>query len=231
MERNTLINSKIDETATLYHQVRIKESVIENNASVGDFSKVDFTNLGPFVRIDRLNHVFESTIGKHSYTGQNVVILKARIGSFCSISWNVSIGGANHDYRRIVQHSLLYNPYDHIRPPKTNIPYNRFEEECVIGNDVWLGSGCIITRGVKIGDGSVVAANAVVTKDIPPYAIVAGVPAKIIKYRFEEKVIDALLHLKWWDYTDDQLRKAFNELAAIGSLESVEKLREKLSGV
>lgn len=72
--------------------------------------------------------------------------------------------------------------------------------EVIIGNDVWIGAGVFIKGGIKIGDGAVIAAHAVVTKDVPPYAIVGGVPAKILKYRFTDDVIRKLLDLKWWDY-------------------------------
>lgn len=75
----------------------------------------------------------------------------------------------------------------------------------VIGNDVWIGIRCIIMDGVSIGDGAVVAAGSVVTKDVAPYAIVGGVPAKVIRFRFNDSVIEKLLQLKWWDYTDDQI--------------------------
>ena len=79
---------------------------------------------------------------------------------------------------------------------------------CSIGNDVWIAAGAHVLRGVKVSDGAVIAANAVVTKDVPPYAIVAGVPAKIVKYRFSDDQIKSLLDIKWWDFSEEQLIKA-----------------------
>ena len=79
---------------------------------------------------------------------------------------------------------------------------------CSIGNDVWIAAGAHVLRGVKVSDGAVIAANAVVTKDVPPYAIVAGVPAKIVKYRFSDDQIKSLLDIKWWDFSEEQLSKA-----------------------
>lgn len=225
------INSLVDESVKVFTSVRIRNSRIGEMASIGDFSKVDDSTLAGFVRIDRFNHIYGSHLKEHPYTGQNTVILKSNIGKFCSISWDVTIGGAEHAYDRIVQHSFLYNNVDDIRPKDINVPYDRFSKPCQIGNDVWIGCSAVIMRGAQIGHGAVVAANSVVTKDVPPYAIVAGIPARIIKYRFDQEVIDALLKLSWWDYPDGHLKEAFNELAAIGSLESVEKLREKLSSV
>ena len=83
------------------------------------------------------------------------------------------------------------------------------KEKLEIGNDVWIAANVVITEGLKIGDGAVIGAGAVVTHDIPPYAIVGGVPAKVIRYRFTKEMIDELLKIKWWDFTEEQLQKAF----------------------
>jgi virginiamycin A acetyltransferase len=215
----------------LFQNVTFENNRHGENCSVGDNSKVVDSILGNNVVIDRNNLILSSKLDNHSYTGRNTVILHSRIGKFCSISWNVSIGGANHDYRRITQHSFLYNSNSNIRPPEIEPIYNRYSEDLIIGNDVWLAAGCAINRGVTIADGAIVAANAVVTKDVPPYAIVAGSPARIIKYRFEQKVIDALRDLAWWDYSDDKLKQAFEELSSHGNVKSVAALRSLLKGV
>jgi virginiamycin A acetyltransferase len=99
---------------------------------------------------------------------------------------------------------------------RTNLEGKSFKEDLVskgnieLGHDVWIGTQCVILSGAKIGTGAVIAANSVVTGEIPPYAIAAGSPAKIIKYRFEEKVISELLQSKWWDKTHEQIIDLFN---------------------
>ena len=85
------------------------------------------------------------------------------------------------------------------------IDFKKLDAPCTIDNDVWIGRNAIIMNGVKIADGAIIASGAIVTKDIPAYAIVAGVPAKIIKYRFDQSTIDKLLKLKWWNYPEDFL--------------------------
>lgn len=152
------------------------------------------------------------------------MVLNTDIGAFCSISWNVTIGGANHDYTRICQHSMLYDEQSGIRPSYIEKSYDRFSEPLSIGNDVWIAAGSIITRGVTIGDGAVIAANAVVTKDVPPYAIVAGSPAKIIKYRFTPEVIELLIQLRWWQWPVDKIQQHYALLSEQPERESLEAL-------
>lgn len=205
-DSSVIIDSKVDVSAQIYKDVRVKKSQVGKRCSVGDHTKMDFSKIDEYVRIDRFNHLYYANIGRRSYTGQNTVIMHTNIGAFCSIAWGVTIGPANHSYDRISTHSFLYNNVDGIRPENEEAAYDRFSEKCELGNDVWIGAGAIILRNVVIGDGAIVASGAVVTKDIPPYAIVAGVPAKVIKYRFSDEIIQKLLEMQWWNQKDDFIR-------------------------
>jgi virginiamycin A acetyltransferase len=206
-------NSNIDATAKIYNNVRTKKSIILADSSIGDNSRVDYSKINEKVRIDRNNQIYKSSLSNFTYTGMNTVIMHAEIGAFTSISWNVSIGGAEHDYSRMTQHSFLYNSVDSIRPDEESEAYDRFINPIVIGNDVWVAAGAVITRGVTIGDGAVIGANSVVTKDVPPYAIVAGSPAKVIKYRFPPEVIDLLLNIKWWNWPLEKIKNNYHLLS------------------
>lgn len=127
------------------------------------------------------------------------------IGKFCSIADNVSIfGGGEHriDWITTYPFNKFFSVYDDLKGhPATKGPVN-------IGNDVWLGSGCKILSGVTIGDGAVVAANALVSKDVPAYAIVGGNPVKLIRYRFNEEIRNKLLEIKWWNWDDKDIYNA-----------------------
>lgn len=204
-----IINSEIDESSKIYQGARIQNSLVGKNTIVGNFTRIDYSELSAFCRIDRNSHLYFTKMGKHSYSGMNLVSMHSTIGKFCSIAWNVSIGGANHDYTRMTQHSFLYNPHDKIRPDNMEIAYDRFDKPVTIGNDVWIAAGAVITRGVTIGDGAVVGANTVVTTDIPPYSIVVGNPGKVIKYRFSEEIIALMLQLKWWDWEIDKIKQNY----------------------
>lgn len=174
------------------------------------------TNISKSSTFEGMNRIgrktlFDGNMGLGSYIADNCVIV-ANVGRFCSIAENVRTN--------IYSHPLTY-------PYVTTSPYffstkkqngfslcteDHFEEKRTIkntdipisiGNDVWIGEGAFLVGGITIGDGAVVLAHAVVTKDVPPYAIVGGVPAKVVKYRFDTEDIDFLCTIKWWDKGED----------------------------
>ncbi len=151
--------------------------------------------------------IVDSTIGRYTYTCYDDEIVNCEIGQFCSISDDVIIGGAEHPIEW-GSTSPVFQNVKHSGPRK-RFAKHEFDgiKKTLIGNDVWVGKRVIIKAGVMIGDGAAIGAGSVVTKDVPPYAIVAGVPAKIIKYRFDEVTIAQLLETKWWDLADDALEK------------------------
>jgi acetyltransferase-like isoleucine patch superfamily enzyme len=219
--------NKNNSTVKLYQDVTVLNSSLDNNVSIGDFSKVQNSDLENNVCIDRNNHIDGSIIKKFSYTGKNTMIINSEVGAFCSISWNVSLGGADHDYSRMSQHSFLYNTVSKIRPENQLAAYNRFNRALIVGNDVWIAAGVVITRGVTIGDGAVIGANAVVTKDVPPYAIVVGSPARVIKYRFPLPIIELLLKIKWWNWPLAKIKANYSILSKQPTEEALTVLLRK----
>ena len=151
--------------------------------------------------------ISKTVVGRATYCTNNVVISNAEIGAFSSIAANVKIGLHKHPTSDFVSTF----PGFHIHWPHT--PYlscdSAFDVQprTIIGNDVWIGDSAIILSGVRVGDGAIVGAGAVVTKDIPPYAIACGVPARIIRYRFNEFEIQRLLQIKWWNWDLDKIRE------------------------
>ena len=202
-------NSKIDNTARVWKQVFLNNCVVDEKANIGDFTRAEDSYFGNMVSIQRNSLIYSCSIGKYSYTGKNFTSWHAKIGAFCSISWNVVIGGADHDYKRLTTHAFLYSPHMGLMN-QNECGYNRFSEPCEIGNDVWVGANAVICRNVTIGDGAVIGAGSVVTHDVEPYTIVAGIPARPIKKRFDDKIIDKLQKLKWWKLDDATIRDNFD---------------------
>lgn len=145
-------------------------------------------------------------IGRHSYFKGHSVVRNCRIGNFVCMGDYVTIGLGSHDINNVTAYPL-FNRFMHDFKDKR---FSKKTGETIIGNDVYLGEGCVISQGVNIGHGVIVAARAVVTKDIPSYSVVGGVPAKIIKYRFGKDVIKKLLEIAWWDWDDETIRENIN---------------------
>ena len=145
-------------------------------------------------------------MGRYSYCGANTSITNTEIGNFCSIGGNCGIGGGLHPLEYVSTSPVFLKGRNILGKHFAELDYEP-SKKVVIGNDVWIGSGAYIKSGVTIGDGAVIGAHAVVTHDVSPYAIVAGVPAKEIRKRFDEETIKKLLKVKWWNYEEDVLEK------------------------
>jgi acetyltransferase-like isoleucine patch superfamily enzyme len=149
-------------------------------------------------------------VGKYFGMNESCYIARATAGAFCAIGARTSINPFNHPTDWLSTNEFQYHPnsFDWVDE------YNSIErlgrtpdmfKHATFGNDCWTGHNCNIMAGVNVGDGAVIAAGSIVTKDVPPYAIVGGVPAKVIRYRFPEITIERLLRLKWWDLELSQL--------------------------
>lgn len=153
-----------------------------------------------------------SSLGDFTYIADGTSISRATIGKFCSIGPCCKMGKGRHPSSMFVStHPIFFSIFNQSQISFADKNYFDEYKSIVIGNDVWIGSNVIIADGIKIGDGVIVATSSVVTKDVPPYAIVGGVPAKIIKYRFSENEVERLLQLKWWDMDKDYLQSNFQK--------------------
>lgn len=218
----------LQEGSKIFKEVYVRKSKVGSQTKIGDFSRIENSDFGNCIEIQRHAMIYNSMIGDYSYTGRNFVCWYAKIGKFCSISWNVSIGGANHDYNRITQHAFLYARQFGMMDESQDVGYDRFCQGCTIGNDVWIGCNAVICRNVNIGNGAVVAAGAVVTKDVPPYAIVGGCPAKVLKMRCNEDLAKRIEATEWWNFDPKIIRKNFFVFNSEISEETV-RLIEELS--
>jgi len=157
-----------------------------------------------------------SRIGIGSYIGRNCVLPQTLIGRFCSLAGNIKVIRGSHPSNTFVStHPAFFSP---LKQAGFTFSEKLLFEELVyidqdkkyfveIGNDVWIGEGVMLMQGIKIGDGAIIGAGAIVTKDIEPYSICVGIPAKTIKYRFPPEQIEWLLEIKWWNYPIEEIKR------------------------
>lgn len=157
-------------------------------------------------RVESGSSFINSTMDRYSYCGYDCNIYNAEIGAFCSIAGHVIIGGATHP-----MHFVSTSPVFLSHKGSVKKKFARFDYlpsyKTIIESDVWIGEGAFLKAGVKIGVGSVIGMNSVVTKNVEPYTIVGGNPAKTIRKRFNEKIIEELLKTQWWNLSDTELQK------------------------
>lgn len=190
----------------------IKNVITRPNIIVGDYTYYDDPH-GSERFEERVTHHYE-------FLGDRLII-----GKFCAIARGVEfiMNGANHLMNSVTTYpfNIMGGGWEKCTPTLSDLP---FKGDTVVGNDVWIGQHAAILPGVHIGDGAIIAANAVVTKDVPAYHIVGGNPAKIIRKRFDDALIDKLLTLKWWDWPAERIFTKL-EILCSADLSRIEAIR------
>jgi phosphonate metabolism protein (transferase hexapeptide repeat family) len=183
------------------------------------------TVLGRFTEIKEHVAIAESMLGDYSYVERAAEIIYADIGKFTAIASLARINALEHPIERVSQHKITYRPNEYFTGAKLDKDFRerRRQSRVTIGHDCWIGHGAVVMPGISVGHGAVVAAGAVVTEDVEPYAIVAGVPARFLRWRFEEDVRARLLKLCWWDWSAERLASAVAEMQALSASAFLEK--------
>jgi phosphonate metabolism protein (transferase hexapeptide repeat family) len=189
------------------------EPLIHPTASLRDVKLGRYTEVGDYVKLA------ETTMDDYSYVETWSNIIYSTIGKFCSIAAMTRINPGNHPMHRASQSHFTYRASTYFEGETDDDAFFawRRAHHVTIGHDVWIGHGAIILPGRAIGTGAVIAGGAVVTKDVEPYTIVGGTPAKVLKRRFPEPIGERMQVLAWWDWDHDRLRAALPDFRTLGA--------------
>lgn len=184
---------------------------------------VDST-LGAWCEVQERTKLTETKMGDYSYICADGDVIYTEMGKFCSMASHVRINPGNHPLDRAALHHFTYRSEMFGLGEKDPTFFDwRREAKVTIGNDVWIGHGVTVMPGVTIGDGAAIGSGAVVTRDVDPFTVVVGVPAKPVRKRFDDETIAGLQDIRWWDWSHDMLREGLDDFRSLGASEFVKK--------
>jgi len=186
----------------IYYQRKYSSLKILSNVVLGNNNTFE-----EGVTLNDSVNVSKTSIGKYTYIAPRTHINRTKIGRYCSIGPEVLCGLGVHPTSLVSTHPSFFSTKGQSQIVFADSNYFDEVKETILGNDVWVGARVTILDGLTIGDGAIIGAGSIVTKDVPPYAIVVGNPAKIIKYRFENEIIEKLLEIKWWTWEVEKIEK------------------------
>lgn len=185
--------------------------------TVDPTARITACRLGRFTEIGARTRLTETSLDDYSYIVEDGEVIYARIGRFCSIAAQVRINPGNHPMERASQAHFTYRSRSYWRQEENEADFfeRRRALPVAIGHDVWIGHGAVILPGRTIGTGAVIGAGTIVTRDVAPYAIVVGNPARVVRRRFPESVSERLQALAWWDWDHERLRRALPDFRGL----------------
>lgn len=194
-------------------------------------ARLENCQLGRYTEVTEGARLIETELGDYSYVMENCQSWCVTIGKFANIAASARLNATHHPMSRATLHHFTYRASDYFDDAHHEEDFfaARRAKRVHIGHDTWIGHGATVLPGVTIGDGAVVGAGAVVAKDVPPYAIVGGVPAKLIRMRFSDAIIARMQALAWWDWPHEKLRVGLDDFRNLSAEEFLEKYENSAS--
>jgi phosphonate metabolism protein (transferase hexapeptide repeat family) len=202
----------------------MKQKSLTETPYLDETARILDSDLGSWTEIGARTVLIETTLGDYSYAVNDVHIIYTEIGKFCSIASHARINPGNHPLERAALHHFTYRSRQFGFGADDDDFFDwRRHSKVTIGHDVWIGHAAVIMPGVNLDTGVAVGAGAVVTKDVPPFTVVAGIPAKPIRQRFSKDIQSALLRIGWWDWERDRLQTALSDFRTLDATEFAQK--------
>ena len=202
-------NLCIGNNVSIGKNTSVSDSTLGNNVKIHDNCHIGSnTKLDSFTNVYSHCHLSNVSLGKFSYVASKSQLDCAQVGKFCSLGPQILCGSGDHPTSFTSTSPVFFSILKQCGTTFTEKNHFTEKKDIIVGHDVWIGARVFIRDGVKIGDGAIIAAGAVVVKDVPDYAIVGGVPATIIRFRFSHEVIQQLLDIQWWNWPVEKLHLA-----------------------
>lgn len=205
---NVCSDSMVSKQVSISCSTSVIRSTLGQGTSVHDHCSLSQVITEQYVALHGSGSFNDLTIGSYSYIASNATVSMTKIGRFCSIGPYLMSGYGDHPVDWLSTCPVFFSTFRQCGITFSEKNFFKERNPIEIGNDVWIGARVFIRDGVKVGNGAIIAAGAVVVKDVPDYAIVGGVPAKVIRYRFTAENIEALSSISWWNWSEEKLRSA-----------------------
>ena len=197
-----------------------REKRLGEQPSIHRTASVRATTFGRWCEVGARTKVAESSFGDYSYVVNDSDIIYTTVGKFCSIAAHTRLNPGNHPLDRVMLSHVGYRSSAYGLGPDDPGVFNRRRGSPVtLGHDVWIGHGAVVLPGVTVGTGAAVGAGAIVTKAVPPFAVVVGNPGRVLRMRFPDAVIADLLRIAWWDWPHERIGEAMTDFRMLGAAE------------
>ncbi len=198
----------------------------EHTPLIDPSANVRASTLGRYTEVGARSRVSDTVLGDYSYLMEDCAIWHATIGKFVNIAASVRLNATNHPTERASLHHFTYRPgfyFDGVEAEEAGFFAERRQKPVTIGHDVWIGHGATVLPGVAIGNGAVIGAGAVVSRDVAPYTIIGGVPARLIRERFPRDLAERMDRLAWWDWPHERIFAALDDFRALNARAFVDR--------